>query len=214
MADEPVTTKPEKNKDYDGTHVSMGEEFDRARWQLPPFVPVLVAFVILLAGISLYSYRERPGMISQGKIEAFKTYPIHTESARVIDLGGTIADPEKYDQLLVMAHVNLKDVSQTKPLYIKSIDATLSTAKQGDLTTTQAARSDQEQFFSYYKQLADFKLDPLLAETKLNPGQEITGLAMFSFGVSPAVWKDRKDFAITITFYDQKPIVLHAPAGS
>jgi hypothetical protein len=192
----------------------MSEEFDRARWTLPPIVPVLIAFAIVLSVVGIYSYRARPGLISQGKIAAFKTFPIHTETARAIDRSGVVADPDKYDQMLVMAHINLKDLSKDKPLYIKSIDAKLTTADQTELTNTQAAHGDQDQFFAYYKQLADFKLDPLMAEQKLSPGQDVTGLAMFSFGVSPDAWKNRKDFAITISFYDQNPIVLHAPAGS
>ena len=216
MANESAAPKPSKKHEpeYDAGHVPMGEELDRARWTLPPVVPVLIAFAIVLSVVGIYSYHARPGLISQGKIVAFKTYPIHTETARTIDRSGIVAEPDKYDQMLVMAHINLKDMSKTKPLYIKSIDAKLTTADQGELTNTQAARGDQDQFFAYYKQLADFKLDPLLAEQKLNPGEEVTGLAMFSFGVSPDAWKSRKDFAITITFYDQNPIILHAPAGS
>lgn len=210
-----MTNGPNQQGSSSGGHMPMGEEFDRARWTMPAVVPVIIAFVIVLAGVGLYSYRARPGLISQAKIVAFQTYPIHTETARIIDRSGFIADPDKYDQLLVMAQINLKDVHSSKPLYIKSIDATLATGgPQGDLSTTQAARSDQEQFFAYYKQLAGFKLEPLMAEQKINPGQEVTGLTVFSFGVTPEVWKARKDFTITIRFYDQNPIVLHAPQGS
>ncbi len=209
----------EKNKmkkhEYVPGHMPMSEEMDSARWSLPPVVPVLIAFVVLAAGFGLYSYKARPGIISQGKIVAFKTYPIHTETARQLEPGGIIADPDAYDQLLVMAQVNLKDASTKKPLYIKSIDAKLVTGTdQGDLQTTQSTKGDQDQFFGYYKQLADFQIAPLTSEMKLNPGQDVTGLVMFSYGVSPEVWKNRKDFSVTITFYDQNPIVLHAPQGS
>ncbi|GAC1644936.1 MAG: hypothetical protein NVS9B15_02290 [Acidobacteriaceae bacterium] len=201
--------------DYDRAHVPMGEEMDSARWSLPPIVPVLIAFAVLAAIFGSYAYRQRPGIISQGSIDAFKTFPIHTESARLPQPEGMVATPETYDQLLIMAHVTIKDLNAKTPLYIKSIDAKLVTGTDaGDLSATQSTHGDQEQFFGYYKQLADFQIPPISAEQKINPGQSFTGLAMFSLGVTPEVWKNRKDFTITVSFYDQNPIVLHAPAGS
>ena len=192
----------------------MSEEMDSARWSLPPIIPVLVAFVVLGLIFGTYAYRQRPGIISEGKIDDFKTFPIHTESARLPEPGGMVATPETYDQMLVMAHVTLKNESPKTTLFIKSVDAKLETADQGELTVTQAAKSDQDQFFGYYKQLASFQIPPISSEDKILPGQSVTGLTLFSFNATPDTWKNRKDFTITISFYDQKPIVLHPPAGS
>jgi hypothetical protein len=207
--------QPAKKPELDRAHVPWSEEMDSARWSLPPVIPVLIAFALLALGFGLYSYKARPGLISQGSIDAFKTYPIHTESARVVEDGGMVATPEKYDQMLVMAHVTIKNVSQNKPLYFKSIDGKLDTGTDaGVLTAPQSTQGDQDQFFGFYKQLADFRVPQLATDTQLKSGQSATGMVMFSYPIAPDVWKNRKDFTITIDFYDQKPIVLHAPQGS
>jgi hypothetical protein len=200
----------------DPAHPGMGQEMDSARWTLPPVVPVLIAFAVLAAVFGWYSYHERPGMISHAKVEGFRTYAQHFKTAQVTDRHMTVVtNPDEYDQLLVLAHINLKDVNDKKTLTLKSIDAKLDTGTdQGELTATQSTHEDQEQALAAYKEIADFKMAPLRAGQELKPGQETTGLVMFSFPVSQEVWKNRKDFTITLSFYDQNPLVLHIPQGS
>jgi len=205
-----MANKPE----LDRAHVSMSEEMDSARWSLPPIIPVLVALVVIAVIVGSYAYRQRPGIISTGTVDAFRTFPVHTESARMPQPGGMVATPEVYDQMLVMAHVTIKNASPKQTLYIKSVDAKLTNADGTEMTTTQAAKSDQDQLFGYYKQLADFQMQPISLETRILPGQSVTGMTVFSFGITTDAWKSRKDFTISISFYDQNPLVLHAPAGS
>ena len=48
--------------DYDRAHVPMGEEFDKAKWTLPPWQPVVVALVVvgIVVGIVAYFNRAKP----------------------------------------------------------------------------------------------------------------------------------------------------------
>lgn len=207
--------EPKEPKGYTPGHMPMGEEFDRAKWTLPPLVPVLIAFVVLGAILAWYSYRSRPGIVSEGRITEMRTFPIHTKSATMTGPFGMQGEAEVYDQMIVMAKVNLRNRGKSKPLYLKSIDAKLETgAEQGDIDATQSTGGDQRTFFDYYQQFASFRAEPLSADAQIAPGQELTGMVMLSFPVTQEVWNKRKDLAITIGFFDQNPVVLHVPAGS
>jgi hypothetical protein len=214
--DSASSPKPQKTEEtFDAGHVPMTEEMDSARRNLPPIIPVLIAFAVVAIIVGIYSYSARPGVEVQANIVGTRTFPIHTESAKMMGPTGMEGEAEKYDQMIVMAHVNVKNLGQKRPVYIKGVEGKISTGTdQGDLEATQAAGSDQKQFFGYYKQVADFQMDPLQADTKLNPGQDVTGNVMFSFPVTPDVWQKRKDFTVTINLYDRNPIVLHFPQGT
>jgi len=218
MPNDDASHAPDQKKtpaEIDRAHVPMGEEFDRAKWTLPPIIPVLIAFVVLAVIFGSYAYHQRPGEMAHANIAALKTFPIHTQSARMTGPMGMEGQAETYDQMIVMAHLELKNVNRSKLLDVKSIDAKLTTADGQELTATQSTSDDQQRFFDFYKQLAEFRIDPLSAsDTHLRPGQSTTGLVMFSFPLTQDAWQKRKDFAITISLYDQNPIVVHAPAGS
>src|ERR1051326_1334822 len=58
------TAAPAAAKKTDGTYaqVPMGEEFDKAKWTMPPWQPVVIALVVvgIIVGIIAYFNRAKP----------------------------------------------------------------------------------------------------------------------------------------------------------
>src|SRR5512133_2903824 len=62
-ASKPAVAAPRKAAaDYDRAHVPMGEEFDKAKWTMPPWQPVVIALAVvgIIVGIVAYFNRAKP----------------------------------------------------------------------------------------------------------------------------------------------------------
>jgi hypothetical protein len=48
----------------------------------------------------------------------------------------------------------------------------------------------------------------LTTETRLNPGEKISGTILFGFPITPDAFAARKSLTVTVTPYDEVPVVL------
>src|SRR5437868_12396892 len=92
----------------DAGHIPMTEEMDRAKWTLPPVIPVLVAAVVVLAVLALYTSHAAKPMIT-GKIL------------------GAYAAQNGPSQVLVGVQLSLQN-SYKEPLWVKDIRVELKPA--------------------------------------------------------------------------------------
>ncbi len=188
---EPATPQPAKkadSDDYDRAHVPMQEEFDKAKWTLPPWQPVVIALVIVgvLVGIVAWLARAKPqGHASLDNVNVVQVQP---------------------DSVLVAINVSLNNTGE-KPMWIHSLKAQLKTDK-GDFSDEAAPAVDASRYYQAFPELKQNTLPALLPETKIAPGGQQAGTMMFSFPVSKEQFERRKSLTVTIQPYDQKAVVL------
>jgi hypothetical protein len=182
---EPNRGRPEES---DAGHVPMSEEFDRAKWTLPPLglVAIVLAVIAVIVGIVAYLARPKPG--ATGRIE----------QAYAVALPG--------DSVLTTMTVTVVNTGG-KPLWIRNIKAQLKT-DQGEYRDDAASPTDFERYFSAYPDLRDHSIRPLEVETKIEPGAQERGTVIVSFPVTLDNFNNRKSLSVIIERYDQGPLVI------
>ena len=180
---------PKKDaEDYDRAHVPMEEEFDKAKWTLPPWQPVAIALAIVAVVIAIVSFATK--VKPQGKATI--------DNINVVQLQG--------DSVLVAVNATLQNTGQ-KPLWIHDIKAQVKTDK-GDFSDEATPAVDVDRYYQAFPDLKQNTLPALLPEAKIAPGGEQKGTMVFSFPVSKDQFYQRKSFTVTIQPYDQKAVVL------
>ncbi len=180
---------PKKDaEDYDRAHVPMEEEFDKAKWTLPPWQPVIVALVIVavIVGILSWVTKVKP----QGKATIDNINAVQTAG----------------DNVMVAINVTLRNAGE-KPLWIHDIKAQLKTDK-GEFSDEAAPAVDVARYYQAFPDLKQNTVPALLPEAKIAPGAQQQGTLVFSFPVSKDQFDKRKSLTVTIQPYDQKPVVL------
>ncbi len=188
----PEPPKPQAVKkdaeDYDRAHVPMEEEFDKAKWTLPPWQPVVVALALVAVIVAILSFltRAKP----QGKASI--------DNVNAVQIQG--------DNILVAVTATLHNNGE-KPLWIHSIKAQLKTDK-GDFSDEAAPAVDVDRYYQAFPDLKQNTAAALLPEAKIAPGGQQQGTMVFSFPVAKDQFEKRKSLAVTIQPYDQKAVVL------
>src|SRR3954454_9475563 len=72
-----------KSADVDRAHIPMGEEFDKAKWTMPPWQPVVIALVIVGIALAVVSYFNRAKPPAAGGIDEITAVPIAGDSVMV-----------------------------------------------------------------------------------------------------------------------------------
>lgn len=172
-------------------HVPMAEEFDRAKWTLPPIVPVLIAAGVVAVIIAVVSFTNRPKPVVAGTI---------TKIASADQDGNTMA----------AVQVKLDNVIE-KQIWIKSIDSELETADGKKYTDHAAAASDASLYFKAFPALAEATAEPLREELKIPAKTSFTGVSVFSYPIDTKNFDQRKSLTLRIQLYDQPTVVVKQP---
>ncbi len=172
----------------DAGHMPMTEEFDRAKWTLPPFgvVAITLLAIAVIIGVISYGLRPKPGGIGS------------------IDDAFAVAVPG--ESVLATLKLSLQN-SGGKPLWIKDLKAQVTTEK-GEFEDVAANAVDFERYFSGFPDLRDHSIAPLKVETKIGPGEQARGSIIVSFPVTVDQFNHRKALVVTVEPYDQAPIVI------
>lgn len=173
---------------YDRAHVPMAEEFDKAKWTLPPWQPVVIALVIVGVVVAILAF------VTRAKPQGRATM----DNLNAVQLQG--------DSILVAVNVSLTNAGP-KSLWIHDIKAQLKTDK-GDFTDEAAPGVDVERYYLAFPELKQNTLPALLPEAKIAPGGQQQGTMVFSFPVTKDQFEHRKSLTVTIQPYDQKAVVL------
>jgi len=172
----------------DAGHMPMGEEFDRARWTLPPLVPILIALALVAVVVFVVTYSNRPQPVASGSI---------MKIVRVDQQGAT------------MAGVQIKiDNKIEKQLWIKNITSELETADGSKYPDHVAPSAEAARYLKAFPALQEIKADSLREELKIPTGTSFTGYAVFSYPISPDEFDKRKSLTVRIDMYDQPSLVM------
>lgn len=187
----PQQQAPAPAPQYTPGHVPITEEFDKAKWTLPPVVPVLVAVVVVAVVIAVISFANRPTPIVSGSITK-------------------VAGADMNPNVMAAVQVKLNNVID-KQIWVKSIDSELVTADGKSYKDHAAAATEVDRYIQAFPTLQDAKAEPLREELKIPPRTSFTGVAVFSYPVDMKTFDQRKSLTLRIQFYDQPTVVIHQP---
>lgn len=184
-AAKPASVSPPSATDFG--HIPMTEEFDRAKWTLPPVIPVLIAAVVLAIVVAIVLFTTRSKMITNAAIS----------QVRVAAQGNSV---------LVAVQVKLDNTTE-RQLWTQDVTSELETADGKKFTDQPAPRVDLDRFMRAFPQLAEASATPLGDEQKIAKGP-FTGVSIFSYPVDKATFEARKSLSLRIKFYDWPPLAL------
>jgi hypothetical protein len=171
----------------------MTEEFDSAKWSLPPAMPIVLALagVAIVVGVIAFTMRAKP--VASGAIN-------------------NIATLDQQGNTLVAVRVTL-DNKIEKQLWIRDISSELETADGKKYPDHAAPAVDAGRYLNAFspESRAAVKGDVLREELKIPPGQSYTGFAIFTYPVDQAAFDGRKSLTVRIAMYDQPTVVLKQP---
>lgn len=176
-------------------HVPLTEEFDRARWTLPPVGVVLIALGIVAVVVAAIAFLGRAKPVASGSIN---------------DVGvAQVSD----NSVLAVIQFTMYNTTE-KPLWIKEMGAKIKT-DQGEFSDTAASAADFERYFQGFPDLRTHASNPMLVETKIAPGGRENGTIIVSFPMNKEAFDNRKSLSVIVTPYDQRDVVLtkNASAG-
>jgi hypothetical protein len=171
------------------TDFNIGEEYGTARKSLPPAGIVAVSILVVVAIAAVYALTHRAHPLSSGSI-------------------GDIVSVEVPGQDMVMVAVNVSlQNNSDKPSVIHTIQASLDTGS-ATLTDDAAPAVDAQRYFEAFPDLKARALNVLTGETQLNPGSKVMGTVVVSFPIKADAFAARKSLTVTITPYDELPVVM------
>lgn len=193
MPDNPnLTQQPEPSQKpaariTDAGHIPM-EELDRARWKLPPVLPILIAVVVVGIVVALIALANRPQPVATGAILK-------------------VASADQKGNTMVAVQVKI-DNKIEKQLWIKDIRSELETADGKKYPDHTSAASEAAKYLAAFPPLREAKADPLREELKIPPGTSFTGFTVFSYPVTKTDFDARKSLTVRIEMYDQPTLVI------
>jgi len=189
MSDPAVTPPAQPPVPDQPTDFDISEEYGTARKSLPPAGIVLICVAVVAVIAAIYALTHRAHALSTGSIDDVVTVPMPGQ-----------------DMVMVAVNVSLQN-NEDKPIWIKTIQAT--DAAGGSKQTDDAAPAvDAQRYFQAFPDLKQHALDLMTAETRINPRAKITGTIVVSFPVKADAFAARKLLTVTITPYDELPVVI------
>lgn len=190
MSNPPLTPSPpppparESQEKFD-----IGEEYGTAQKSLPPAGIVAICVVVVVVIVATYSFTHRVKQHSTGTIDDVVTTAVPGQN-------------------MVMAAINVSlQNNEKKPLWIKSIQVGADVNGQ-KLSDDAVPAVDAKRYIETLPDLKAHALQLLAPETQINPGEKIAGTVLGTFSVGADAFAARKSLTVTVSPYDELPIVL------
>ena len=184
----PINEPKKKVEPIDAAHVPMSEEFDRAKWTLPPIGIVLIGIAIVAVVGALLVYTNRAKPVAAGGINAISSVALQDNT------------------VLVAVQLNVSNATP-KQWYIQNIKGTVKT-EQGEWSDDAATGVDSQRYFQAFPALGNVGTQVLKFDQKLAPGQQESGTVVFSYPITKDQFDQRKSFTITIQPFDNLPVTF------
>jgi hypothetical protein len=185
----PSPTPPPEEAPTEQTEFNIGEEYGTARKSLPPAGIVAICIAAVLAIAAAYALTHRAHPLSSGAITDIVSVEVPGQ-----------------DMIMVAVNVSLQNNSD-KPSWIHTIQASIDTGTS-KLTDDAAPAVDAQRYFEAFPDLKQHALGVLTAETRMNPGDKLAGTVVVSFPVKASDFAARKSLTVTVTPYDELPVVM------
>ena len=175
---------PDQPSDFD-----ISEEYGTARKNLPPAGILLICVAVVAVIVAAYVLTHRAHTVNAGSID----------DVVAVQMPG---------QEMVMAAVNVSiHNNEEKPIWIKAIQVTADAG--GSKQTDEAAPAvDAQRYLQAVPELKQHALNFLTAETQVNAMSKISGTIIVTFPVKADAFAARKSLSVSITPYDELPIVM------
>ena len=186
-----VRTKPVRPSGQITTeagHTPLTEEFDRAKWTLPPASMFFIALGIVALVVAAIAFLGRAKPVASGSINDVGVVQVSDNS------------------VLAVVQFTMYNTTE-KPLWIKEMGAKIKT-DQGEFSDTAASASDFERYFQGFPDLRIHAGTPMLVETKIPPGGRQSGTILVSFPINKDAFDKRQSLSVIVTPYDQRDVVL------
>jgi hypothetical protein len=181
---EPLPNTPNEQSKFD-----IGEEYGTARKNLPPAGILAICIVVVLVIVGVYSLTHRAHALSSGSMDDVTA----------------VAVPGQ-DMVMVAINISVHN-NAGKPSWIHTIQATVDTGK--DKSTDDASPAvDAQRYFQAFPALKQHAIAFLLPEARLDPQSTTSGTIVVSFPVKEDVFNARKSLTVTVTPYDELPVVI------
>jgi len=191
MADEPTSPPQPPPPAERITEFNIGDEFGTAKRNLPPAGIVLICIAAVAVIVGIFSFQQRAKPQGAGSIDFV-----------------TAAEVPGQNLLLSAVTITLHN-SGTKPLWIRTLKARLTTADGKTFDDEAASGVDLDRYAQSFPVLKENAQPPLLPETKIAAEGEQKGTLVVSFPVTKQAFDERKSLTVTIQPYDQPlPVVL------
>ena len=173
----------------DAGHVPMTEEFDSFKRTMPAAGPLIIAMLLVALAVAAGVYFLRYQPVASGSLgPAF-----------------AIGLPDQHT-VLASVQLTVKNISK-KPLFVKDVKVTVRTGK-GEFSDNSAPVSDFERYFQAFPELRQHSSQALAGDTRIAPGEQASGTVIVSFPLSKEAFDGRQATTATVSFYDQKPILI------
>jgi hypothetical protein len=187
----PATPDPPSDRPSYPGRLPIGEEMDSAKWTLPPPKILGVGLLVFLALATIvYFLGGRAKPVAAGTID-------HVAVASPTD-----------NQVLVAINVTFSNILPEKPIWLRSVSARLTKPDGQQFNDTAASFVDFERYFQAFPVLKEGAIEPLRPDTKLMPGEKVSGMIVVSFPVDKQTFDQRKDLSVILDMYDQLPVTI------
>jgi hypothetical protein len=133
------------------------------------------------------------------------THRAHALSSGTMDDVTAVAVPGQ-DMVMVAINVTVQNNAE-KPSWIHTIRATLDTSA-GQFTDDASPGVDAQRYFQAFPALKQHAIGFLIPEARLDPKSRTSGTIVVSFPVKEEVFAGRKSLTVTVTPYDELPVVI------
>lgn len=181
---EPQPTPPTEQSKFD-----IGEEYGTARKNLPPAGILAICIAVVLVIVGVYALTHRAHALSSGTMDDVTA----------------VAVPGQ-DMVMVAINVTVQN-NADKPSWIHTIRATLDTSA-GQFTDDASPGVDAQRYFQAFPALKQHAIGFLIPEARLDPKSRTSGTIVVSFPVKEEVFAGRKSLTVTVTPYDELPVVI------
>ena len=180
----PPPVPPDRPTDFD-----ISEEYGTARKNLPPAGILLICVAVVAVIVAAYVLTHRAHTVNAGSID----------DVVAVEIPG---------QEMVMAAVNVSiHNNEEKPIWIKAIQVTADAG--GSKQTDDAAPAvDAQRYLQAIPELKQHALNFLTTETQVNAMSKLSGTIIVTFPVKADAFAARKSLSVSITPYDELPIVM------
>ena len=182
------TEQPASSQQPTPGRIPMAEEFDSAKWTLPPLVPILIAVAAVAIVVAVVAFSNRATPVVNGDIVK-------------------VVSADQQGNTMVAVQVRMEN-KIPKQLWIKDIRSELETADGKKYPDHASPAADVERYLRAFPELQAARAETLREELKIPVGGSFTGTTVFSYPVGKEAFDTRKALTVRIQMYDQPTLVL------
>ena len=167
-----------------GPTINIGEEYGTAKKNLPPAKIVIIAIAVVAVVVIFASFLKRAKPQASGTLDNVAAVDIAGQNSTMVALTFTLHN------------------TSDKILYVHNIQSSIK-VPSGDATADAVSAVDFERYFQAFPTLKNGIQPALVPETKIQPGETVTGSIIVAFPKSLDAFNQRQSISVIVWPYDQ-----------